>query len=71
MTQPPRIQTAETWDGYAYVNGRVHGSKWRKVWEVVVRFDSEEEARAFMGRQATPTQEVTACPPARKESRND
>ncbi|MFH1739562.1 MAG: hypothetical protein ABIH23_11190 [bacterium] len=48
MTHPPRIKTAETWDGYAYVNGRIHGSKWKRVWEVVVRVDSEEEARAWI-----------------------
>lgn len=49
-----RIQSLESYDGPGYANGRIHGSKWKRVWEVVARFESEEEAMSFLTSPTTP-----------------
>jgi hypothetical protein len=43
-----RIERIAIWDGARYINGRPHGSNWKPYWDVIIRFESEEDARRFL-----------------------
>lgn len=35
---------SNVWNGWMYVNGRAHGSEWKKVWQVTLEFDDKASA---------------------------
>jgi hypothetical protein len=48
MPLPYKLSTSQAADGYLHVNGRPHGFKWEKQFEVTYKFASKEQRTEFI-----------------------